>query len=76
MARDIRQLALERIAALSAAATTSTSYDRSDLDRLCRACLVVKREPGGGDVHAIKQLGRIPMVSFVLQETGLSRQSG
>lgn len=62
MARDIRQLALERIAALSAATSTSTSFDRSDLDKLCRACLVVKREPGSGDSHAIKQPGRIPMV--------------
>jgi phosphatidylinositol 4-kinase len=64
MARDIRQLALERIAALSAATSTTTFYDRSDLDRLCRACLVVgKREaPNGGDQHATKQPGRVPMV--------------
>ncbi|KAM7223539.1 hypothetical protein V8F06_001013 [Rhypophila decipiens] len=36
MARDIRQRALQRIAALSAT-SPSTSFDKSDLDRLCKA---------------------------------------
>ncbi|KAI1083072.1 hypothetical protein F5B20DRAFT_444898 [Whalleya microplaca] len=36
MARNIRQQALQKIAALSATSST-TAFDRSDLDRLCRA---------------------------------------
>ncbi|KAB5580782.1 hypothetical protein GE09DRAFT_1183023 [Coniochaeta sp. 2T2.1] len=36
MSRDIRQRALQKIAALSATSST-TSFDRSDLDKLCRA---------------------------------------
>lgn len=36
MARNFRQRALQQIAALSAA-SPSTSFDKSDLDRLCRA---------------------------------------
>lgn len=37
MARDIRQRALQKIASLSAA-SSSLTYDRSDFDRLCKAC--------------------------------------
>ncbi|KKA26037.1 hypothetical protein TD95_000324 [Thielaviopsis punctulata] len=37
MVRDIRQRALDKIAAL-AATSSYKSYDRSDLDRLCAAC--------------------------------------
>ncbi|SPO04224.1 related to phosphatidylinositol-4-kinase [Cephalotrichum gorgonifer] len=36
MARDIRQRALQKIASLSAASTSP--FDRSDFDRLCKAC--------------------------------------
>ncbi|PHH90933.1 hypothetical protein CDD83_2232 [Cordyceps sp. RAO-2017] len=62
--RDIRAKALERIAWLSAAGSAA-SLDRSDVDKLCRACHSGGR---GRDVshgsHGAKQtgsLGRVPM---------------
>jgi phosphatidylinositol 4-kinase len=64
MARDIRQRALEKIAALSAASST-TSFDRSDLERLCRAAPShgKVRENGNGDGPGPSAgVGRIPMV--------------
>ncbi len=67
MARDLRQQALERLAALS---TTSSadSFDKSDLDKLCRAA--PNRQ---GQVSAVNgahnatvarpEVGRVPMVA-------------
>ncbi|KAJ9157387.1 Phosphatidylinositol 4-kinase stt4 [Pleurostoma richardsiae] len=66
MSRDIRQKALERIAALSASSST-TSFDRSDLERLCKACPshVKGKEPANGYQARQQQtapaLGRVPM---------------
>ncbi|GJC99740.1 pephosphatidylinositol 3 [Colletotrichum higginsianum] len=61
MARDIRQRALEKIASLSAA-SPRTSFDRSDLDRLCKATQTAGKGVNG---HSAKQpsssLGRCPM---------------
>jgi phosphatidylinositol 4-kinase len=64
MARDIRQRALERIAVLSAASSTTT-FDKSDLERLCRAAPSHGkiRENGNGHVPGRSAgVGRIPMV--------------
>jgi len=64
MARNIRGKALEKIAALSAS-SSSPSFDKSDLDRLCKAC------PSPGNYKEItlngyglkhSKLGRVPMV--------------
>ncbi|ROT36978.1 phosphatidylinositol 3 [Sodiomyces alkalinus F11] len=63
MSRDIRQRALQKIAALSAASST-TSFDRSDLDRLARACHTTSRLSPVTNGHCSKQsssLGRVPM---------------
>ena len=62
MSRDIRAKALEKIAALSAS-SNNNSFDRSDLDRLCRAC----HSAGRGREYASNgnqagALGRVPMV--------------
>ncbi|KAK6070060.1 phosphatidylinositol 3 [Seiridium cupressi] len=58
MARDIRQEALQKIAALSATSSI-TSFDRSDLDRLCKATGKSKgRENGSSRGHS---LARVPM---------------
>ncbi|KAF6814556.1 phosphatidylinositol 3-kinase 3 [Colletotrichum sojae] len=62
MTRDnIRQRALEKIASLSAA-SSKTSFDRSDLDRLCKATQAAGKGING---HSAKQvvtsLGRQPM---------------
>lgn len=58
MARDIRQQALQKIAALSASSVI-TSFDRSDLDRLCKATGQGKgRENGSARGHS---LARVPM---------------
>lgn len=64
--RDVRAKALEKIASLSAASAT-TALDRSDLDKLCRACHSGTRgrelaHGGSGSKHA-GSLGRVPMVS-------------
>lgn len=65
MSRDIRAKALQKIASLSAAG--STSFDRSDLDKLCRACHAGgnSREyaNGGYNGKSVGSLGRVPMVS-------------
>lgn len=65
MARSIRQQALQKIAALSAA-NTSTSFDRSDLDRLCKATAPAHgkgKEPANGSVRGNHpSLARVPMV--------------
>jgi phosphatidylinositol 4-kinase len=66
--RDIRARALEKIASLSATGP-ATSFEKSDLDRLCKAC----HSGGRGGEHAqagynskpIGSLGRVPMVSKV-----------
>jgi phosphatidylinositol 4-kinase A len=64
MARDIRAKALQKIAALSAT-SSSSPVDKSDIDRLCKAC------PGHGNFREItingyglkhSKIGRVPMV--------------
>lgn len=64
MARDIRQRALEKIAALSATSLT-TSFDRSDLDRLCKAAPSHGKTQDNVNGHRSSPLagvGRVPMV--------------
>ncbi|KAH7326609.1 hypothetical protein B0I35DRAFT_347383 [Stachybotrys elegans] len=62
MSRPIRARALEKIASLSASSST-TSFDRSDLDKLCRACHVVgkARDYSNGGSRPPTSLGRVPM---------------
>ncbi|KAF7552189.1 hypothetical protein G7046_g7499 [Stylonectria norvegica] len=63
MARDIRSRALEKIASLSTT-TSSTSFDRADLDRLCRACHTgnkAKEYTNGHHAKIATSLGRVPM---------------
>ncbi|CAN8098770.1 unnamed protein product [Discula destructiva] len=63
MARDIRSKALERIAALSASKPTAL-FERSDLDRLCRACTSHAKGKGAANGSASvksQPLGRVPM---------------
>jgi phosphatidylinositol 4-kinase len=63
MARDIRQRALQKIAALSA--SSSSPFDRSDLDRLCKGVPshVKPREATNGDGSSHSGgIGRVPMV--------------
>ncbi|KAJ8131360.1 hypothetical protein O1611_g2267 [Lasiodiplodia mahajangana] len=63
MVRDIRQRALEKIAALSATSSI-TSFDRSDLDRLCRATSIHCRGKdvvNGSAKSAAPSLGQVPM---------------
>jgi phosphatidylinositol 4-kinase len=66
MARDIRQRALERIAALSAT-KTSTDFDKSDLDRLCKAApshgSARSKENSNGARGVFTGAGRVPMVA-------------
>ncbi|EJT72778.1 phosphatidylinositol 4-kinase [Gaeumannomyces tritici R3-111a-1] len=59
MATDIRQRALEKIAALSAQ-NPSTAFDKSDLNRLCRACPTLTRSKENG-YSSKPALGRVPM---------------
>ena len=64
MSRDIRQKALQKIAALSASNTT-TSFDKSDLDRLCKAChshSKVKESTNGYASRQPQLVARVPMV--------------
>lgn len=64
MVRDIRQRALEKIAALSAS-SSNTSFDRSDLDRLCKATSLHgkgKEAVNGTAKSAASSLGQVPMV--------------
>ncbi|EQL00905.1 phosphatidylinositol 3-kinase 3 [Ophiocordyceps sinensis CO18] len=62
--RDVRAKALEKIASLSAAGST-TALDRSDLDKLCRACNSGARgrefAHGGPGAKQAGSLGRVPM---------------
>ncbi|KAK0730577.1 hypothetical protein B0H67DRAFT_639064 [Lasiosphaeris hirsuta] len=64
MARDIRQSALQRIAALSATGP-SAPFDKSDLDRLCRAAPSHVFSPPSVNGHHTSaqrlEVGRIPM---------------
>ncbi|KAI0203958.1 phosphatidylinositol 3 [Astrocystis sublimbata] len=63
MGRDTRQRALEKIAALSASSSLS-SFDRSDLDRLCRAASLQGRsrdQVNGPPQSPAPSLGRVPM---------------
>lgn len=64
MTSEIRARALQKIAALSAA-SSSASLDRSDLDRLCRACHAGRGRENAHAGYSAKQagsLGRVPMV--------------
>ncbi|KAJ0361735.1 hypothetical protein COL154_006672 [Colletotrichum chrysophilum] len=61
MTRDIRQRALEKIASLSAA-SSKTSFDRSDLDKLCKATQSSGKGVNGYSAkQASTSLGRQPM---------------
>ncbi|RYP78531.1 hypothetical protein DL771_000484 [Monosporascus sp. 5C6A] len=65
MARNVRQQALQKIAALSATNST-TSFDRSDLDRLCKATNTAGygkgKEPASSSARAsYHSLARVPM---------------
>ncbi|KAI1369409.1 phosphatidylinositol 3 [Xylaria arbuscula] len=63
MVRDVRQRALEKIAALSAS-NSITSFDRSDLDRLCRATSLhsrAKEAVNGAGKSTPPSLGQVPM---------------
>jgi hypothetical protein len=62
MARDIRQQALQKIAALSATSSV-TAFDRSDLDRLCKATTSYGKgkETTNGSTKG-HSLARVPMV--------------
>ncbi|KAM0386668.1 hypothetical protein ACHAPY_001235 [Fusarium culmorum] len=61
MTGDIRSKALQKIASLSANSST-TSFDRSDLDRLCRACHAgAKSKDYVNDNQNRNSLGRVPM---------------
>ncbi|KAI8624667.1 phosphatidylinositol 3 [Xylariaceae sp. FL1651] len=63
MSRNIRQQALEKIAALSASSST-TSFDRSDLDRLCKATSFHgkgKEAVNGAARGRASSLGQVPM---------------
>lgn len=65
MARDIRSRALEKIAALSASKPTAL-FEKSDLDRLCRACSSHARSKSvtnGSSSIKSQPLGGVPMVS-------------
>ncbi|KAI0486319.1 phosphatidylinositol 3 [Xylaria cf. heliscus] len=63
MVRDIRQRALEKIAALSASSSIA-SFDRSDLDRLCKATSLhgrAKDAVNGAGRSTASSLGQVPM---------------
>ncbi|KAH7270265.1 uncharacterized protein BKA55DRAFT_497826 [Fusarium redolens] len=61
MIGDIRSKALQKIASLSASSST-TSFDRSDLDRLCRACHAGAKSKDYVNGYQNKSsLGRVPM---------------
>ncbi|KAF4340246.1 phosphatidylinositol 4-kinase [Fusarium beomiforme] len=61
MISDIRSKALQKIASLSASSST-TSFDRSDLDRLCRACHAGAKSKDYLNGYQNKSsLGRVPM---------------
>ncbi len=67
MSRDIRQRALQKIAALSVA-NAAASFDMSDLDRLCKACPSHGKAREVTNGHSVKQytmLGRVPMVGIL-----------
>ncbi|KAF5022236.1 hypothetical protein F66182_5721 [Fusarium sp. NRRL 66182] len=61
MTGDIRSKALQKIASLAATSST-TSFDRSDLDRLCRACQAGAKSKDYVNGYQNKNsLGRVPM---------------
>lgn len=63
MARNVRQQALQKIALLSATSST-TAFDRSDLDRLCRATNIrgKGKETANGSLNGFSSsLARVPM---------------
>lgn len=63
--RDIRQRALQKIAALSAT-STSSAFEKSDLDRLCKACPSHTKAPTAANGYAGRSLaGRVPMVRCI-----------
>lgn len=60
--RDIRQRALQKIAALSAASTTP-AFEKSDLDRLYKACPSHAKAHTAANGYSSRSLaGRVPMV--------------
>ncbi|KAK3989203.1 hypothetical protein QBC44DRAFT_90007 [Cladorrhinum sp. PSN332] len=70
MAQDLRRKALQRIAALAATDPTASSFDKSDLDRLCKAAPshapTHTRSLSGVNGHGVAatsrpEVGRIPM---------------
>lgn len=73
MARDVRRQAFERLAALATSASSTTSFDKSDLDRLCKVTAPGRAAPppavnGNGTGAAASSLarpdvGRVPMVA-------------
>ncbi|ORY66037.1 uncharacterized protein BCR38DRAFT_366240 [Pseudomassariella vexata] len=60
MARNIRQQALQKIATLSAS-SSATSFDRSDLDRLCRATGHGRGKETTNGSGRGQSLARVPM---------------
>ncbi|KAL1873998.1 hypothetical protein VTK73DRAFT_604 [Phialemonium thermophilum] len=63
MSRDVRQMALEKIASLSAASGT-TSFDKSDLDRLCRvlpSSVKAHEAVNGHQQCGLPYIGNVPM---------------
>jgi phosphatidylinositol 4-kinase A len=80
MVRDIRQQALQKIAAISASASSS-SYDRSDFDRLCKAChgSARSREKPNGfqspssmtSTGSVASLNRAPLVRMNNRDRGV-----
>ncbi|KAI1259653.1 phosphatidylinositol 3 [Xylariaceae sp. FL1019] len=67
MARNIRQQALEKIAALSAS-TSAVSFDRSDLDRLCRAASARSRPNDASNGPPKSRAGALAQVPMNIRE--------
>ncbi|KAL1836941.1 hypothetical protein VTJ49DRAFT_4454 [Mycothermus thermophilus] len=68
MARDLRSQALQRLAALSASSPTA-SFDRSDLDRLCRASPNRHGQPAvNGHSASSSSLGEVARVPMTIRE--------
>jgi phosphatidylinositol 4-kinase len=66
MSYDIRARALQKIASLSA--TAPSPLDRSDLDRLCRACHTgAKSREYTNGAGSTTSVGKIPMVCYPRQ---------
>jgi len=77
MARDLRHQALERLAAL-AATSPAASFDKSDLDRLCKAtpnrqglASAVNGHNHNAPLPPRPDVGRVPMVTCPVESTPL-----